>query len=49
VQVTATLRCILDKSADHMPYRFRTLASGGKIVNKVLPCDVEMERIYSGA
>jgi hypothetical protein len=34
---TATLRCILDRSADHMPHRSRTLASGDKVVSKVLP------------
>ena len=37
VQATATLRCILDRSADHMPHRSRTLPSGEKVVSKVLP------------
>jgi hypothetical protein len=37
MQAIATLRCILDKSADHMPHRSRTLASGKKVVSKVLP------------
>jgi hypothetical protein len=37
VQATATLKCILDRSADHMPHRSRTLASSEKIVLKVLP------------
>ena len=35
-QATATLQCILDKSADHMPHRSRVLASE-KVVSKVLP------------
>ena len=37
VQATATLRCILEKSADHMPHRSRVLSSGEKVVTKVLP------------
>jgi hypothetical protein len=37
VQATTTLRCILDRSADHMPHRSRTLLSGEKVVSKVLP------------
>ena len=37
VQATATLKCILEKSADHMPHRSRVLSSGEKVVNKVLP------------
>jgi hypothetical protein len=37
VQTTATLRCILDRSANHMPHRTRTLPSGEKLVSKVLP------------
>ncbi len=37
VQATATLRCILDKSADHMPHRSRVLTSGEKVIAKVLP------------
>ena len=36
IQATATLRCILDKSTDHMPHRFQVLASGKKVVSKVL-------------
>jgi hypothetical protein len=32
----ATLRCILDKSANHMPHRTRTLSSSEKVVSKVL-------------
>jgi hypothetical protein len=37
VQARATLRCILDRSADHMPHRTQTLPSGEKVVSKVLP------------
>ena len=37
IQATATLRCILNKSADHLPHRSRVLASGKKVVSKVLP------------
>jgi hypothetical protein len=37
VQATATLLCILDRSADHMPHRFRILGSGEKVASKVLP------------
>ena len=36
IQATATLRCILDRSVDHMPHRSRTVASGDKVVSKVL-------------
>jgi hypothetical protein len=31
------LRCILNRSVDHMPHRSRILASGEKVVSKVLP------------
>ena len=37
VQATATLLCIVDKSADHMPHRSRVLTCGKKVVTKVLP------------
>ena len=37
VQAIATLKCILDRSVDHMPHRLRTLPSGEKVVSKVLP------------
>jgi hypothetical protein len=37
MQATVTLRCILDRSANHMPHRSRTLASSEKVVSKVLP------------
>jgi hypothetical protein len=36
MQATATLRCILDRSADHMSHRSRTLPSSEKVVSKVL-------------
>ena len=38
MQATATLRCILERTADHMPHRSRVLPSGEKVVAKVLPC-----------
>ena len=37
IQATATIQCILDKSIVHMPYRSRVMASGKKVVSKVLP------------
>jgi hypothetical protein len=37
MQATTTLRCILDRSANHMPHRSRTLVSSEKVVSKVLP------------
>ena len=37
IQATSTLRCILDKSVDHMPHRSRVLTSGKKVVSKVFP------------
>jgi hypothetical protein len=36
MQAISILRCILDKLADHMPHRYRTLASSEKVVSKVL-------------
>jgi hypothetical protein len=36
MQVMATLRCILDRSADHMPHRSQILVFGEKVVLKVL-------------
>ena len=37
LQVAATLQCVLEKKADHMPHRAHTLPSGEKVVSKVLP------------
>jgi hypothetical protein len=37
VQAIATLRCLLEKSADHMPRRSTTLATGESVVMKTLP------------
>ena len=37
ITASATLRCILEKSADHMLYRSHVLSSGEKVVTKVLP------------
>jgi hypothetical protein len=36
VQAMATLRCILDRSMDHMPHRSRTITFSEKVVSKVL-------------
>ena len=36
-QAIATLKCILEKEADHMPHRTKTLKSGEKVVAKILP------------
>ena len=36
-QATATLKCILEKEADHMPHRTRTTKSGEKVVSMILP------------
>lgn len=35
-QATATLKCILDKEADHMPHRTWTLKSRDKVVSMIL-------------
>jgi hypothetical protein len=37
VQAMAALRCIFDRSLDHMPHRIRTIVYGKKVVSKVLP------------
>ena len=36
-QATTTLKCILEKEADHMPHRTRTTKSGEKMVSMILP------------
>ena len=36
-QATATLKCVLEKEADHMPNRTRTIKSGEKVVCMILP------------
>ena len=36
-QAMATLKCILEKEADHMPHRTRTTKSGEKVVSMILP------------
>ena len=36
-QATATLKCILEKEADHMPHQTRTTKSGDKVVSMILP------------
>jgi hypothetical protein len=37
VQAIATLRCLLEKSANHMPHRLTILAIGESVVTKTLP------------
>ena len=37
MQAAATLQCLLEKEADHMPHQAHTLPSGQKVVSKVLP------------
>jgi hypothetical protein len=37
MQAIATLRCLLEKSADHMPHRSTTMLSGETVVTKTLP------------
>ena len=36
LQAAASLKCILEKQADHMPYRTRTLRTGEKVVSMCL-------------
>ena len=36
-QATTTLKCILEKEADHMPHRMRTTKSREKVVSMILP------------
>ena len=36
-QAAATLKCILEREADHMPHRTRTTKSGEKVVSMILP------------
>ena len=36
-QATTTLKCILEREADHMPHRMRTIESGEKVVSMILP------------
>ena len=37
LQATATLRLMLERSADQMPHKSRTMEKGEKVVSKVLP------------
>jgi hypothetical protein len=37
VQAIATLRCMLEKFADHMPHRLTTMPTGETVVTKTLP------------
>ena len=47
VQAIATLRCILEKSMDHMPHRSCILSSSEKVVKKGSSCYVEVEGHHS--
>ena len=40
-QATASLKCILDREADHMPHRTRSLKAGEKVVSKILPASFQ--------
>ena len=44
-QAIATLKCILEKEADHMPHRTKTLKSGEKVVAKILPSTFQCRRV----
>jgi hypothetical protein len=37
MQAIAILRCMLERSADHMPHRSTTLPTGESVVTKTLP------------
>jgi hypothetical protein len=37
LQATATLRLMLEQTADHMPHRMTTIETGEKVVSKCLP------------
>ena len=40
-QAMATLKCILEKEADHMPHRMRMTKSGEKVVSMILPASFQ--------
>ena len=40
-QATASLKCILDREADHMQHRTRSLKVGEKVVSKILPASFQ--------
>lgn len=44
-QALASLACIIDACADMMPHRFQTLASGKRVVERVLPAGTKWKDI----
>ena len=40
-QATATLKCILEKEADHMPHCTRTTKFGEKVLSMILPASFQ--------
>ena len=44
-QALASLACIIDATADSMPHRFRTLATGERVVERVLPAGTKWKDI----
>ena len=40
---TATLKCILEKEADHMPHHTHTTKSGEKVVSLILPTTIQLK------
>jgi len=40
-QAAATLKCIIDKEADHMPHKTKSTKTGEKIVSRVLPSNFQ--------
>lgn len=44
-QASASLACIINASADLMPHRFRTLPSGERVVERVLPAGTKWKDI----
>lgn len=44
-QASASLACIVEASADLMPHRFRTLPSGERVVERVLPAGTKWKDI----
>ena len=43
-QAAASLKCILEKQADHMPHRTRTLKTGEKVVSMCLPATFQWKK-----
>ena len=43
-QVAASLKCVLEKQADHMPHRTRTVKTGEKVVSMCLPATFQWKK-----